>query len=114
VETKDGYTAYLAQLKRDLAALERFPTSSKVQAVILAVSAPLVIATFRVYAVAPLYLVLPFVVVPWWNLTRREKRYQREWRNTSGLIRSVERRLEGAAEESEGPGARPREGRSCG
>ncbi len=93
-ETERGHAAYLLQLKRELDALERFPESSYSQALILAVSVPVLIADFFGLSLLPVppYLLLPFVVLPGWTLVRRERSWRVRHRTISERVRLIEHR----------------------
>ena len=93
-EVEEGLAEYLARLQGELDSLERFPRSSVYQALILCLSAPLLAAGFAGISLlpVPLYLILPFVVLPGWRLVRQELWWREKYRTTSALIQLAEQR----------------------
>ena len=89
------YATHLAQLRADLAELERFPPSLYPQVVILTLAvAVLLTATAGLLPLfVPPYLVLPFVAVPGWKVYREESQRRRRRRAVEKEIRLIEARM---------------------
>ena len=93
-EVERGYAAYLQQLRHDLESMERFPRSSHAQALILAVSAFILVAGFLGFSLLPFpaYVLIPFVVLPGGTLFRRERAWRVGQRTIREQIRLIEQR----------------------
>ena len=88
LETAD----YLLRLERHLDSLQRFPRSSYTQAVILGASLFILLGGFAglVSLPVPLYLILPFAVMPGWTLVRHELKWRDECQKTKTQIKRIE------------------------
>ena len=91
-EEEQDLAAYLSRLERHLDSLQRFPRSSYTQAVIFGASLVILFTGFigLVSVPVPLYLIVPFAVMPGWTLVRHELKWRDEYQKTKTQIKRIE------------------------
>jgi len=93
-EEEENLAAYRSRLELHLDSLERFPRSSYVQVVVLAISLIIFYVGFigLIFLPVPLYLIVPIIVMPAWTLLRHEMKWRTEWKNTKSQLSHIERK----------------------
>jgi hypothetical protein len=93
-DEEENLAAYQSRLQRQLDSLKRFPRSSYVQFVVLAISLVLFYVGFigLIFLPVPLYMIVPLILMPAWSLLRHEMKWRKEWNNTKSQLSHIERK----------------------